>query len=206
MNKLYMLFIPLIILAGCINLREPYPVINYYELKQEPTLLKNLPVLEQTVMIRRVFVNETFDTPHFLISTPPNNVERLFYHRWISDVSTLATDFVATRINQSGLLKHGVLKSGSIALPEYIVEPHLIEMTTYNDDSPQTREYYVQIEFKVDYLKRLNDNKLELFFSSNYKQKFVRRKYETKFIAEAYSRVFSMAVDNIISDLSNIIK
>jgi ABC-type uncharacterized transport system auxiliary subunit len=206
MNRVILFLISFLILAGCVNLREPYPIIEYYNLQQEPTLLKGLPLKLPTVMVRRVIVNESIDTPHLLINTEPTSVQKLFYHRWISDVSTISTDFLITRINQSGLLSNGVVRSGSIAIPDYVIEPQLIEMVAFNGSQPGANESYVQVQFKVDVLKRMPDNKLEILYSSSYQQKFVRRKTDIKYIPEAYSRVFSLAVDNIISDLSNVIK
>ena len=206
MNKIIISLISIVIFTACVNLREPYPIIEYYNLKQEPTLLKGLPVKKPTVMVRRVIVNEAIDTPHLLINTDPTSVQKLFYHRWISDVSTISTDFLITRINQSGLLSNGVVRSGSIAIPDYVIEPQLIEMVAFNANLPGANESYVKVEFKVDILKRMPDNKLEILYSSTYEQKFVRRKTDIKYIPEAYSKVFSLAVDNIISDLSNVIK
>jgi ABC-type uncharacterized transport system auxiliary subunit len=206
MNKFILLFIGLIFITSCINLREPYPNIEYYSLKQEQSFLQNLQQKSHTVLLRRVIVNESFDTPHFLIHLDNSKVQRLFYHRWISDISTLTTDFLMTRLNQSKLLVHGVVGSGSVAVPEYIIEPHLIEMTTKNANNIAMGENFVEIALKVDFIKRLPDNTLEFVFSNVYRQKYIRRQTETKYIADAYSKVFSMAVDNVISDLSNLLK
>lgn len=205
MIRIFLFILPLLFLFGCINLREPYPKIEYYNLVQEESLLKGLPSKEPVVMVRRVQVNESYDTPHLLVYSEANSVRRLYYHRWISDISTISTDFFITRINKSGLLKQGIVRSGSIAIPDYIIEPQLIDMTAF-DSQQKGGECYVNVEFKVSILKRKPDNNLEVLFSSVYKQKFVRRKKDIKYIPEAYSKVFSLAVDNIIADMSNVIQ
>lgn len=206
MNKLIPYLIPLLMLASCVNLREPYPIIDYYSITQESSLLKNLPVKEVSLMVRRVSVNESFDTPHILVTNEFSGVQKLFYHRWVSDVSTLTTDFVVTRLNQSGLFKYGVLRSESVTIPDYILEIQLIDMTAFNFEPPRTQENYVTIEIKADLIKRMPNNKLETISGSSYKQTYTRRQEGLKFIPQAYSTVFSLAVDNLISDLSNNIK
>ncbi|MDX9789908.1 MAG: hypothetical protein WC313_06870 [Candidatus Kapaibacterium sp.] len=206
MNKLLTILIFTLLVQSCINLREPYPKIEYYNLSAEKTMLVDLPLRESTVMLRRVIVNESIDTPHLLVMNEPSSVQRLFYHRWISDISTISTDFILTRINQSGLLKKGVVNSSSIAIPDYIIEPQLIEMTATNYSLPDTSSNYVSVEINVKFLKRMPDNKLEIIHNGVYKQKYIRRKKGISSIPQAYSKVFSLAVDNMISDLSNIIK
>lgn len=205
MNKVIISILLLVIFTGCINLREPYPQIEYYTLNQEPSLLHDLPKKESKVMVRNIIVNESINTPHLLINWDASRVQKLFYHRWISDLSSLSTDFFITRLNQCGLLNFGVIRSGSIATPEYIIEPHLIEMAAYNTEMPNSGENYVEIELKVDVLKRMPNNNLDIVFSNIYKQKFIRKKVEIKYIPDSYSKIFSIAVDNVISDLSNLL-
>lgn len=203
MNKLVLCILTILTLNSCVNLREPYPKIDYYSISQETSLLTNLPVKDAKLMVRRVLVNESFDTPHILIKTELSGVQKLFYHRWISDVSTMTTDFVITRLNQCGLFKNGVLRNSSIAIPDYFVEIQIIDMTAYNFEPPRTQENYVSIELKADILKRMPDNSLKILSGKSYKQTYTRRIEGTKYIPEAYSKVFSLAVDNLVSDLSN---
>jgi ABC-type uncharacterized transport system auxiliary subunit len=203
MNKLVLCILTILTLNSCVNLREPYPKIDYYSISQETSLLTNLPVKDAKLMVRRVLVNESFDTPHILIKTELSGVQKFFYHRWISDVSTMTTDFVITRLNQCGLFKNGVLRNSSLAIPDYFVEIQIIDMTAYNFEPPRTQENYVSIELKADILKRMPDNSLKILSGKSYKQTYTRRIEGTKYIPEAYSKVFSLAVDNLVSDLSN---
>ncbi|MDT3739504.1 MAG: hypothetical protein RO257_08395 [Candidatus Kapabacteria bacterium] len=205
MNKVIISIILLVIFTSCINLREPYPQIEFYTLTQEPSLLHDLPKKQSKVMVRNIIVNESINTPHLLINWDASRVQKLFYHRWISDLSSLSTDFFITRLNQCGLLNYGVIRSGSIATPEYIIEPHLIDFAAYNTEMPNSGENYVEIELKVDVLKRMPNNNLDIVFSNIYKQKFIRKKTEIKYIPDSYSKIFSIAVDNVISDLSNLL-
>lgn len=206
MNKTLVFILLTYLMVSCVNLREPYPIIDYYKLPQKPTLLTSLPEIDKNIQLRRVVVNESFDTPHILISSEPADVKRLFYHRWLTDVSSMTTDFIATRINQIGILKNGIMRSNSAVIPDYIIEVQLIDMTAFNYEEARQRENYVQIELKVNFLKRMANNDLQVVFSRNYKQIYTRRKLEIKYIPDSYGVVFSLAVDNIISDLSNIIK
>jgi ABC-type uncharacterized transport system auxiliary subunit len=206
MNKIFTILILIFVLSGCVNIREPYPVVEYYILKQDKTMLKDLPKSKHSVMLRRVVVNESFDTPHLLINHEGSKVQKLFYHRWIADISTISTDFVITRLNESGLLSKGVIRSSSVATPEYIIEPQLIDMTAFKSDTGDVNNNYVSIEIKVDIVKRMPNNNLDVVFSKLYQQKYIMNKTEISYIPDAYSKVFSIAVDNLIADLSNVLK
>lgn len=206
MTKSLLSLFVLVMFAGCINLREPYPKIEYYNLRQVSSAPKDYPKLEQTVMLRRMLVNESIDSPHILMTTQGTNIRRLFYHRWISDLSTLGTDFIVTRLNQSGLFKNGIIRSASVTNPDYIIEPQLIEMITNETINDNPDENFVSIELKVDLVKRMDNSKFEIVMSKSYKKQLKRESKELKYIANSYSMIFSDAIDNLISDLAENIK
>lgn len=206
MNKTVLLFTIFILLSSCLNIREEYPKIDYYVLNQESSLLNNLPEKNLTVMVRNVVVNESIDTRHILINSENSKVQKLYYHRWLSDLSTIATDFLVTRLINSGMIKNGVVRSGSFASPDYIIEAQIIEMKAFNSENTQKAEdFYAEIKLKVDILKFNSNSKPEVVFSNTYDQKYVRKKPEIKFIPEAYSKVLSVAVDNLITDLTKVL-
>ncbi len=204
-QNIFIFLFVLLLTSSCINLREPYPSINYYTLNQEPTMLGKLQTSDKVVLLRRITVNEALNSPQILITTNKTNIQRLFYHRWISDVSSLTDDFIATRLNKSGLLSNGVIRSSSAAYPDYIIEPHLINMVAHSSLNNVTEENFVTIEIKVDLLRRDTNNNLQIVHSNTYKQTYIRNNQEIKYISDAYSKIFSITVDNIIADLSNIL-
>ncbi len=205
MNNWYKILILIVLISGCVNIRENYPNVEYYNLKQINQNILNLPKINNTILLRKVVVNQSFDTPNIIINNDGAKVRKLFYHRWISDISTISTDFLNTRLNESGVLLKGLIRPASSILPDYIIEPSLIDMTAYKTDTGKVHNNYVSLGLKVDVNKRMPDNKLEMIFSKLYHQKLSVTRKEISYIPEAYSILFSNIADSLISDLSYII-
>ena len=93
MLRIMKFFILLLICCSCINLKSTYPEIQYYRLSQEPLTLKNLGKINATLMIRDFVSSGELDTEHLIALWDNTRLQKYYYHRWLTDVSALMTDF-----------------------------------------------------------------------------------------------------------------
>ena len=164
MKKYLALIIFIFSLQGCINVdfKGDYPEIEYYRLKQVDEISSNTGTVEGTLQIRDFSIGEELETNYLLALIDETTIKRYYYHRWITDCSSLITDFFINRFNSIDAFKGGIINSSSIIQPDFILEGQVIDMMAYNSTKDAAGSNYVNLTLRITLIKRgTPDNRKE---------------------------------------------
>jgi ABC-type uncharacterized transport system auxiliary subunit len=201
------IFLALILgLSGCLNLRTEYPDVKYYELKQTPVSISKIDTIPGALQIRHINISGEFDSDAILARWGETRVQRYNYHRWISNVSGLVTDYLVERYSRAGAFSNGVIKPTSMILPDYILEGQVIEMIAVNSESEEPGSNYVVFSMKVNLLKR-NSLKIEkqILLTETYHVEVPRKNNKVATIPPAFSKAVGQVADMLFVDIQQAI-
>ena len=120
MKRTYFLWI-IIVFSSCINIKDEYPQVEYYQLKQEQSRVNRFESIEGLLLVRDFGINDEVDSEHIIANWDNGQVQRYFYHRWISNCSAMYTDFIVNRFNFNNSFSKGVVKSNSMMPPNFTI-------------------------------------------------------------------------------------
>lgn len=196
--------ITIIALSSC-SLRNDYPVISYYKLDSQPTSkINNASDIQASIMIRDVMVSTGNETDQIMATNDDGSIKKYFYHRWISDIPSLVTDFFRERYTKLGLFKEGIIKSASATVPNYILEVSLIEFSAFNTAKGSPYVEVTAVASIIEYPK-LSGGELQKVFTKKFTSKEYRQNTEVGNIAPAYSKALNTIADDIYLELFNFI-
>jgi len=201
-------FNSIIFFLSCISLREEYPEIHYYRLIQTEAAFQNNEIgsIEGTLQIRNFSASDAIDNDHFLGIWDNNEVQVYYYHRWIANAADLFTDFLITRYNDLKVFTGGVVKPGSILIPDYILEGQIIDMTAYNTkDSKQSNYAYISVRFSLVKKVPLSTDKT-ILINKVLSVKSPRKNNSVETIAPAFSIAVSQISDQMILEIQDAIR
>lgn len=202
--KKYLLFLALIpLLSGCFSLRVDYPEINYYRLEQMPGKLEDVGIstIHGSLLIRNFTASDEINSDHFLAIWDNGKVQKYYYHRWITNIAELVTDFIVTRYNNLRVFSDGAIKSGSMIKPDYLLEGSLLEMYAHNNNDDEKNDNYVYLSMRISLLKKVPlsvDKKILLNKVFTVKQK--RKNSSVENIADAFSKAMTKITDKTLLD------
>jgi len=202
LKSLYKYWFLFICLSGCISIKSDYPTIEYYRLEQEPTKYRNIGTIPNALLIRDFTVSEEIDTERLIAVVDNTSVKRYFYHRWITDCSSIITDFVVKRYNEMNTFANGVIKSTSIIMADYILEGHILDMIAYNSEENKEVKNEIFLSIRITLLGKIpNSTETEVLISKVYSRKEARPNNLASSIAPAFSKSFSSLADEILGDI-----
>ena len=201
--KYFILLITLpLFIVSCISIKSEYPKIDYYRLTQDATSLKDLKKQDVTLQIRSFNVSQDIDTDHLLAQIGSNQIKVYYYHRWVTDVPSMVTDFFISRFSQYEIFKGSVVGTNTIAIPDYIVEGQVLDMIAYNslNNEPGTNSVVVTLKVNIIKYNALSIDK-DIISSEIYTNRTYRSDNTASSIAPAFSKCFSLIGDMVLSDI-----
>jgi len=207
MRKNFILLISFLLLASCINLKEPYPQINYYKLSPDNSSVSHLEPIDATLMIRDFTASSEIETTHLLTLWDNSYIQKYYYHRWISDAPNMVTDYINSVLSSNKFFTKGVVNSSSLAIPDYIIEGEILDMMAYSTKKSEPNQNYVFISVKITLIKRtmlLDDN--DVLLSEVYPFKIIRKDNKVNTIPDSFSRAWTKVADQIVVAVHNQIK
>jgi ABC-type uncharacterized transport system auxiliary subunit len=196
-----------LILTSCLSsLKNEYPDIKYYRLNQEPSTLKNQGKIKGVVQIRDFKLSNEIESDNITAQWNGDNVQKYYYHRWSTELSSLVTDFFVTRFNTNSYFSEGAVKSGSMIIPTYIVEGNILEMMAYSTDKKNDKTNYVSVSVNIYVLKRIPlKTDIGILFNKVYNIKIPRADNLVESIPAAFGKALSQLSDNMLYDLQQAI-
>jgi cholesterol transport system auxiliary component len=94
-----------LILAGCLNLKQPRNKIEYYTLEYEPPAVQKRPPVSSAVRIDRFAVSPIYDTNRIIYRDGSFKREAYVYYKWRANPGDVVTYFLRRDMQQSGLFK-----------------------------------------------------------------------------------------------------
>jgi len=110
-----------LIIAGCIDLKQPKNKIKYYTLEYSSPKITGLKPLPFTLKIERFSVAPTYNTNRIIYGKQSFKRDEYFYYKWRSNPGDLVTYFLSRDIRESGLFR-AVLPQGSGFPFSYLLE------------------------------------------------------------------------------------
>ncbi len=188
--------------AGCVNLKDDYPEIAYYGLRQAPSNLARIDTVPGTLQIRDFSIASEYDTEHIIAMLDNGKLHRYYYHRWLTGFADMATDFFVKRFSARNAFAGGVVKSASVTPPDYILEGQVLEMHTRNSELKDPGKSYVNLSIKINLIRRASDKvETTVLLSKVYEQKENRLSGDVSTVAEAYSKAVSIIADQVLVDV-----
>jgi len=204
MKLKYIFFILIILLLNsCINLKDEYPDIKYYNLAQVKEKDIDVYKSDAILYVRNVDISSAVYGSQIMVNWDGKRLQRYFYHRWAEDFDLIANDFIAQRFQNSGVFQLGVSKTIGSALPDFILDVFIndlyIESRSNSDEISS-----VNLEISVSLLKRNSaDKDNDVLFNKTYKNRTIRPDNRIENVAENVSISLSKLTDQIIVDVSN---
>lgn len=195
------------IVCSCIKLKTEYPEIKYYTLTQElkPPILTEQ--LKGTLQIKDFTISDENEKEYITVRLSNSKVHQNYYSRWSGDFSSLFSDFLFKRYNNSQVFSGGVVKSSSIAVPDYYLEGHIVEMFAYNSELDRSDSNIVFLSLKVNLFKRIGIKiEREPILSRTYNSKITRVSNSVSNIADSYSKCAADIADIMVRDFKLILE
>jgi len=111
----------LLIIGGCIDLKQPKNKIHYYTLEYSSPSITGLKPLPVTLKVERFSVAPAYNTNRIIYGNQSFTRNEYFYYKWRSNPADLVTYFLSRDIRKSGLFR-AVLPQGSGFPFSYLLE------------------------------------------------------------------------------------
>ncbi len=206
-KKLVLLFLFISIIPSCINLKDEYPEFHFYRLTQFPgsSSEMNLGTTKGSLQVRDFTASEEIDDESLTAIYDKIKVKKYFYHRWISNLSDMFTEFIINRYSKVNVFEGGVIRPGSLIIPNYILEGQILDMGFFvNEDSNDGN--YAEISIRITLLKRdeMNTNN-SVILNKIYTVRHPVDSDDVELIPIAYSRALSQITDQMLIEIINTI-
>lgn len=204
MKLKYIFFILIILLLNsCINLKDEYPDIKYYNLSQIKGKEIDIYKADALLYVRNVDISSAAYGSQIMVNWDGKRLQRYFYHRWAEDFDLIASDFISQRFQNAGVFKQGVSKTIGSALPDFILDV-IINEVNIESRSNSDEINSVNLELTTSLLKRNSGEKdNEVIFNKTYKIRTVRPNNRIENVAENVSIALGKVTDEMIVDVSN---
>ena len=110
-----------LIIAGCINIKQPKNKIQYYTLEYSSPKITGLKPLPITLKIERFSVVQAYNTNRIIYGDQSFKRDEYFYYKWRSNPADLVAYFLSRDIRESGLFR-AVLPQSSGFPFSYLLE------------------------------------------------------------------------------------
>jgi len=189
-------------LHSCINLREDYPKINYYELKSIDN--KGFAYdIDGIIQIRDVIVPPSLDNEFVFVNKEDGSVKKLYYNRWSESFNLQFDRLLLEKFNTADVFNGGVISQSSIIIPNYILEVELLQMQIF--DTPS--ENYIDFKAKISLLNYNSKSlQMELIFTKLYDIHKTRENSKISNIFSAINELSNDFINQIIQDIVQEVK
>jgi cholesterol transport system auxiliary component len=106
----------LVMLTGCLNIKQPPPKIDYYTLEYDPPIAKAVPTLPFILKMESFWTSPVYDSTRILYRDKEFKRSEYAYHRWRAVPGDLTATFLARDFAAAKLFK-AIIQSETV--PEY---------------------------------------------------------------------------------------
>jgi hypothetical protein len=157
--------LPLLALAGCVDLSSPYPDRRFYALEAVRPGAAREPAGGATLRIRRFQASRAAEGQEFVSRSGENAWESDFYHGFFTLPASQAGEQTARWLGKSGLFAHVAL-GGSAAEEAWLLEGHLVALHADRREASKPAAV-MELQFA---LLAMGGEKTELVFQKTYRR------------------------------------
>ena len=126
LKKIILLTIPLFF-CGCGTLiKQPAPVISYYQLNYTPEISSNIFV-NKVILIKSFYISETYNRDTIMYSSDEYKCDYYLYKQWISAPQNQLTESFRNDFMKSGAFK-AIIIPGQLQKPDMILAGAITEI------------------------------------------------------------------------------
>lgn len=185
----------LLVLSSCIRIKDKFPEINYYKIKDMPSEIGVGAKVNGSLLVREVNISQAYDTRYMYQATSEGSIEKYHYHQWLDLPSTLISDFFYNRFNNYEAFSGGVIKDNSKLYPDYILELSITKFDAIKaGDGGRVNVAITALLFK----NANNKPNSEVVFSDSFSLEINREDGSAKSISNGFSKILSLLADKIL--------
>ena len=190
-----------LIIAGCIDLKQPKNKIQYYTLEYTSSNITGLKSLPVTLKIERFSVAPEYNTNRIIYGKQSFKRDEYFYYKWRSNPADLVTYFLSRDIRESGLFK-AVLPQGSGFPFSYLLEGSVDEFFELD----VTENWNAVLSLTITLMAANEpDVSKSVLFQKSYSVKEVCKQKNPQGLAQAMSLAMGEISKEIIKDIYSIV-
>jgi len=186
-----------ILLAGCMNLKQPVNKIDYYTLESAPPKISGLKPLSHVIKLEGFTASPTYNTRRIIYRDRSFKRDSYVYCRWRANPGALVTHILNRDIRHSHLFK-AILTSDSRFASSYMLEGTVDEFFEW--DMEETWKAVLSLSITL-----LDENKInageKILFQKTYREEAPCKRKNPRALAEAMSRAMSEISEQIIKDV-----
>jgi len=191
----------LLLIGGCINLKQPGNRIEFYGLEYEPPSIKGLAMLPYSIKVDRFDVVPTYNTTQIIYRDQSFKRDAYPYNRWRDNPGDIVTHFLGRDIRHSGLFR-AVLPYDSGLKSSFALTGTVDEFLEW--DSEEDWNALLSIStILID--NNEQDITKKILFQRSYTRKEICRQKNPRGLAEAMSLAMARISEEIIRDIHNYI-
>jgi cholesterol transport system auxiliary component len=100
--------LPLVLLAGCVDLSKEYPERKYHDLQARRTASPNTPAAGTVLKVRRFRVSARYDHNEFVYRKSAQEYETDFHHVWFVAPAQMLTEEARRWLGEARVFEHVV--------------------------------------------------------------------------------------------------
>ncbi|MBL7203915.1 MAG: membrane integrity-associated transporter subunit PqiC [Desulfobacteraceae bacterium] len=192
----------LLIIGGCIDLKQPRNKIQYYTLEYSSPSITGLKPLPVTLKVERFSVAPAYNTNRIIYGNQSFKRDEYFYYKWRSNPADLVTYFLSRDIRESGLFR-AVLPQGSGFPFSYLLEGSVDEF--FELDTIESWNAVLSLTITLMAANEPDVSKSVLFQKSYSVKKACKHK-NPQGLAQAMSLAMGEISTDIIRDIYSVLK
>lgn len=200
-------------LSSCISIKSEYPEITYYNLQAIQPAQPVKQALNGVLLVRQFLSHAEYSGENMLLDRGNNEIDRLYYHRWVDEPATLVSDMLVQRCLETELFQGGVVQGASQVLPDYFVEGRVIELIAGDGRPPELEEVServrgwarVRVHFSLVRIDAERSSR-EVALQRIYEYTAPRPNTSISSIAPAVSLAAGNVVDQFIEDMASVLR
>jgi len=195
-TKILLLTVPLFF-CGCGSLiKQPAPIISYYQLDYTPGISSNA-LVDKTILIKSFYISETYNSDTIIYSVGKYKCNYYPYKQWISSPQDQVTKSLRRDFMKSGAFK-GVVIPGQLQKPDLIFSGAITEV----QENIRDKKASGTVKINVTLLKPANKTiPQEIIFQKSYEQEVDCEINNTESLVKALSEATKRISANVIQDV-----
>jgi len=198
---LILLIIPLFF-CGCGSLiKQPAPIISYYQLNYTPETI-SIPSTDKTILIKSFYINETYNRDTIMYSKDKYKCNFYSYKQWISNPQTQITEAFRNDFMESGVFK-GIITPGQMQKYDLILTGGIIDIKEVIKDDKS----FGLLKMTLTLIKPIpKSSSQEILLQKKYTKSVECKINDTESLVEALSEATKAISAEVIKDVANAVK
>jgi ABC-type uncharacterized transport system auxiliary subunit len=196
LKKIILLTIPLLF-CGCGSLiKQPAPIISYYQLNYTPEISNNTFV-NKTILIKSFYISETYNRDTILYSSDKYKCDYYPYKQWISAPQTQITESFRNDFMKSGAFK-AIIIPGQLQKSDLILAGAITEIRENIRGENSSGILKISVTLIKSASKKTPS---EIIFQKNYEKSVPCETKNTESLVKALSQAAKEISAEVIKDV-----